>query len=322
MAIVRFSREEFEAALPKAKPVGDAPAAPLWQSLGLIQGEFCYVLQPFPTIPVALFIRSSVKADGLAAATAKDSIRVGLCEAQAPYQFIGNKPKAYTTRVKGWEERLITLLRKLANAANYARPCPKCGNRLTPYTSKQDATSGRTFVNCSTCKRPGTENSAVFFWCEDEKGEAYKTLPPELLPPKKDKPQAAAPTSTAKAPTGPACPKCGLTDTVDVSRYTGNGSHYCFPRKGGCGVAFTPGEASKPTGPATAPQASKPPAVKQPAPQPPTLAALVEAVEVMIDTLHTPTDGAEVAVMLRSHPHCAAVARMVQAWHLSQPDRQ
>src|SRR5688572_6853348 len=210
MAIDRFSLDRFAAALPKRKPVGEAPAESLAVSVGMVQGEHCFIIQPFPAVPVGLFIRSSVDASGYAAATGEDSIRVLWCALgipniyapdvrRVPYTIIGNKAKAYTTRVVGWEDRLTALLRKLAAVVRWCLPCPKCGERLTPFTTKKGDNAGRCFVNCAKCRNG--EKSAVFYWTETEDEKPLD--PPDELTGKK--------TSKPQAPAAVVCPNCHKT---------------------------------------------------------------------------------------------------------------
>ena len=94
MAIDRFSREQFESALPRDKQTGN----PLWRSMGNISGEFEYALSVKPGIDI--LVRSSVRPDGRAAEAAKDSIRAWIVDAEnhAP---LGSKLQAWITRVPG-----------------------------------------------------------------------------------------------------------------------------------------------------------------------------------------------------------------------------
>ena len=333
MAIDRFSLDRFAAALPKRKPVGEAPAESLAVPVGMVQGEECFIIQPFPAIPVGLFIRSSVDATGFAAATGEDSIRVLWCALsipdiyapgvkRIPYAIIGNKAKAYTTRVAGWEDRLTALLRKLAAVIRWCVPCPKCGERLIPFTTKKGDNAGRCFVNCAKCRNG--DKSAVFYWTEDENEKPIADLPPELGGKK------CAP----KSPGAIVCPNCHSATAPGVSQYPQNGSHHCFRKRGGCGHCWTPGENDGLTTPANAPQATNaadkgnaPAPTERPASatpatyneKPPTVPELVEAVEDMIEALHEPYTSEELVIRLRTHPACAHVARLVQRFHSSQP---
>lgn len=294
MAIDKFSREKFEAALPKLKPVGDAPAVSLARSLGIVQGEYCYIIHPFPKIPVGLFIRSSVDYTGYAADTGEDSIRVLWCALEGDtYEIIGNKAKAYTTRVKGWEERLTKLLRKLANTIKWCQPCPKCGKLLTPYTTKKGDNAGRCFVSCNNCRHPNG-NSSVFYWTEDENEE------PNILPQ----------SFWTKKVAAIQCPNCHRTESAGVSAYPQNGSHHCFRKKGGCGHCWTPNVNDGLTTPAK----EAPNAVEIPQPPKPkqTLAELVALVETMVERAHEAEDA---NVFLRSAPECEAVALFIRKFH-------
>lgn len=76
MPIDYFTKEEFEKALPKHKDTGVG----LWSPLGLDKGEWTYAVpvKRKDGAPITIMIRSSVRADGVAASTGKDSIRMWL----------------------------------------------------------------------------------------------------------------------------------------------------------------------------------------------------------------------------------------------------
>ncbi len=108
MTIDRFSKSQFEAALPRHKETDE----PLWECVGLVENEYEY------TVPVngtnkRIIIRSSIDRSGFAAECGKDSIRLWV-----EYKYKGGwhplgKLDAWTTRVSGWERRVTEKLREL-----------------------------------------------------------------------------------------------------------------------------------------------------------------------------------------------------------------
>lgn len=158
----RFTKGEFEEALPKHKVTGEE----LWQELGDISGEYCYLLPV--RAHVAMMIRSSVTTlEGVAAGTALNSIRVWLVDAET-LEPLGHKMyKNYTTRVPGWEARLNDLLRDLwPLALRLAKPC-RCGGKLSIFKVKKDGPNkGRPFLTCSspmTYRGPQGKKSCNYF---------------------------------------------------------------------------------------------------------------------------------------------------------------
>lgn len=122
MTTEKFSRQEFETALPV-----DKDGNQLWQSLGLNMGEYTYIIpiKNGTVKRVAIMIRSSVDISGYAAATGKDSIRLWLVNSQTN-KPLGEKVDAYTTRVSGWQERMTEKLRTLYARGLEMHDCPKC----------------------------------------------------------------------------------------------------------------------------------------------------------------------------------------------------
>jgi len=151
MPIDYFSREEFEAALPRDK----VDQAPLWAYSGIVAGEHQY------TIPVlsrhsghgdlviaTIHIRSSVMADGESAGKGQNSIRVWLKDSKD--QIMAPKQK-YITRVPGWSGRLETMLRNLYRLALQAGICPKCHSTRHIVKGKD----GRVWALCPNRCRTG-----------------------------------------------------------------------------------------------------------------------------------------------------------------------
>lgn len=139
--IDRFTRDEFEKALPIHKTTGQ----PLWECRGFMDGELVYYM---PIDPKAgLIIRSSIDHSGLAADTGEDSIRAWL--AQPDGTPLGSKVSRWTTRVVGWDERLKAVLRTLWSWRNKAGNCPQCDKPLLVFkVKKAGANKGRIFAKC------------------------------------------------------------------------------------------------------------------------------------------------------------------------------
>jgi hypothetical protein len=157
MTIETFSRGDFERALPRHKETG----APLWAHAGLIGGEHTYRVRPFPALPYAIEVRSSVGPDNISAGCGEDSIRAHIVTAAgAPF---GSKIGRWTTRVPGWQDRLTDTLRSLARLMLQIGPCDCCGQPCPPLkVTKAGANKGRFFSKCVNrdCQRP------KFIWLE------------------------------------------------------------------------------------------------------------------------------------------------------------
>lgn len=141
--IDQFTKDAFEAALPR---VGSTP---LWTHLGLREGEHAYLVRVAPE--VFIYIRSTVRAEGRAAAASKDSIRCWLARDPegAP---LGSKASRWITRVSGWDRRLVEELRLLWRLGRQLKPCPECGGRtLAKLTRKVGPNEGRWFASCEQC---------------------------------------------------------------------------------------------------------------------------------------------------------------------------
>ena len=100
MTTETFTRQEFEQSLPT-----DESGDPLWESLGLVNGEYVY------TVPVTgtnkrVMIRSSVKINEISASTGQDSIRLWVEYHYRDKWFPLAKLDAWTTRVPGWQKRM------------------------------------------------------------------------------------------------------------------------------------------------------------------------------------------------------------------------
>lgn len=151
--IDRFTRERFEAALPRLGPTNA-----LWSYVGLINGEHCYAV-PIRS-GVLIFIRSSVNSNGIAADTAEDSIRCWLASDDKG-KTLGSKHTAWITRVRGWEERLLKTLRVLWRLGNRLGLCACGGQLLALKVRKPGPNQGRWFSSCSICGQFGNWLHAI-----------------------------------------------------------------------------------------------------------------------------------------------------------------
>ena len=125
MSVDTFTKEQFETALPKNKTTHE----PMWEALGLLAGEWTYVI-PVAETNKRICIRSSVKGNGLSAGVGDNSIRlwVEYFYAKAGKWFALGKFDAYTTREPGWEGRMHKKLQALYGMAlkdNKSRKVPK-----------------------------------------------------------------------------------------------------------------------------------------------------------------------------------------------------
>ena len=160
MTIERFSKREFEAALPVDKKSGEI----LWRSVGLEFGEETYHIRVHEGVVIR--VRSSVRADGLAAEASKDSIRCWLA-AESDRKPLGSKVQAYVTRVTGWQDRMTKVLKELWKRSLEAGDCPVCGKPLCIYKVKKDGKNkGRLFAKC-------WDHGNAFRWLDEKTPEGY-----------------------------------------------------------------------------------------------------------------------------------------------------
>lgn len=140
--IDRFSKSEFEAALPIHNKTGE----PLWESLGLKDGEYTYRVN-IPGALGCIEVRSSVSMSGLAASSGEDSIRCWLTDHHS--NPLGSKVQKYVTRVPGWNTRMTKVLRELAHMAKRVQPCKTCSKPMGIFKVKKDGPNkGRYFTKC------------------------------------------------------------------------------------------------------------------------------------------------------------------------------
>lgn len=145
MAVEIFNKETFENALPKLKGT-DQPA---WKCIGLVSGEFTYLITLGDNKPAKILVRSSVDQTGWSRATGQDSIRVYVVDANQ--QPLSGKANRWTTRVPGWQDRMNEIIRFLAQMAVKIGTCPKCekhGLIRLNKVKKEGPNKGRWFLAC------------------------------------------------------------------------------------------------------------------------------------------------------------------------------
>lgn len=169
MSIVQFTKEEFEAALPRHYKTNE----PLWIYGGYDHGELVYFIPVNRKEQglVNIIIRSSIHEDGIAAKTGEDSIRIWLEVMEQEYgslvrKSLGKGTGSYITRVKGWEERLIAKLREVYGMALKVNRCPVCNKwKKVRIVKRKNKNYGRIFEICDDCKNEGKKDQ--FEWLTD-----------------------------------------------------------------------------------------------------------------------------------------------------------
>lgn len=142
MAIERFTKTQFENALPVSKTTGEK----LWQHVGFIDAEHVYSLAI--DCKSQIMIRSSVKENEIAASSGKDSIRAWICDAVG--RPIGSKIQSFIKRTHGWDRRLDKIMRELWNRRKIAGDCPICDAPMSIFKVKKEGKNkGRLFCKCS-----------------------------------------------------------------------------------------------------------------------------------------------------------------------------
>lgn len=144
MLIDRFSKSEFESALP----------ADLWASRGISGREFVYAVPVLGSRlndgELEIRIHSSVNVhSNVADGTGKNSIRIYLFSPKFDVS-LGKAYGKYITRIPGWQWRMLEQLRKLYGRGQESRRCA-CGELSAVYTAKTAKNKGRKFYKCIAC---------------------------------------------------------------------------------------------------------------------------------------------------------------------------
>jgi len=194
MTTERFTQEQFEAALPKQIDFYSE-----WQ-----KGELVYILPVFGNsigqTNKRIVIRSSIRRDGLAADTDKDSIRHWVeYEYKDKWHPLTKASKAYTTRVPGWEKRLTTVLKELwlialndsKKGASNGSVGNSTGSDVSARKGEQRAVAHGNILSPSSDKdlMPDGNSSAVFG--ENDAGQSASSR--DLSSVSRDNPSEAEP---------------------------------------------------------------------------------------------------------------------------------
>lgn len=165
MPVEIFSKQQFEDSLPKLKGT-DKPA---WKCAGLVHGEWVYLI-PLGDKKIAhLLVRSSVDSTGWSRATGEDSLRVYAVDKDL--KPLSGKDGRWTTRQPGWQDRLMKVIRFMAEMAVKIGTCPKCNeqNLRLLKVKKDGPNKGRWFLSCPT-------NNCHFEWLKQEQDEEKDSL--------------------------------------------------------------------------------------------------------------------------------------------------
>lgn len=144
--IETFTKDQFEKSLPVHKETG----VPLWDHLGLIQGEHTYFIKIDNSVGIE--IRSSIDKTGISATLGQDSIRAWLVDSGR--NPLGSKVSKYTTRRPGWQERTKEVLRTLWKWRKMAGNCEVCGEPNKIFKVKKEGPNkNRVFCKCNNCDK-------------------------------------------------------------------------------------------------------------------------------------------------------------------------
>ena len=137
--IDRFSKQQFEDALPKDKDTHE----PVWEYYGFDKGEHTYLIRVGEK-HIGVLIRSSIKMDGYAATSGSDSIRLTLINTETG-KPLAKKVDAWTQRTYGWDTRMEEKIKTLYKKGMDMVDCPQCGKGTL---SKREGKYG-VFYGCS-----------------------------------------------------------------------------------------------------------------------------------------------------------------------------
>ena len=154
MATEEFTRNEFEKALTEMSKTGKQ----LWEYVGVIKGEHVYRIPVMRSkslsevgTPTGLFvmINSSVSSwTNVADGSGENSIRIWVVDSDGNPMF--KKEDAWTTRVRGWQNRMREKIHEQYRKALSCKRCPKCGGWMVV----RDGKNGE-FLGCQNFRSKG-----------------------------------------------------------------------------------------------------------------------------------------------------------------------
>lgn len=201
--IDHFTKTEFENAL---KPLS---AKVEIEHLGVVQGEHTYRI-PFGNDHVKIELRSSVDSTGHSREDGEDSIRCWLVKNDgSPIGGKGaGKVQSHVNRRKGWQERMIAMIKKTARFGVWVQPCPVCGELLSLSVKRKEA----------------------YLYCKEDwqnKDNPHHEKHVELV--KLDENAEQIPLSQkVKERDTPPCPKCGLAMVSNYIKFGDHKGKYCW----------------------------------------------------------------------------------------------
>jgi len=161
-AIDIFTKQDFEDALPVNKNTNE----PLWVEIPPTgtEPEFQYLIMIDDKVGIQ--VRSSVRVKtGISASKGADSIRAWLVKIVSDgHMFsLGNKATRWTTRLPGWQDRLVDVIRTLWKWRKKAGDCLNCDEPKSIFKSKKEnENKGRFYATCIECK-------TGFLWITERK---------------------------------------------------------------------------------------------------------------------------------------------------------
>lgn len=139
-----------------------------WLYDGMGWGEHMYKI---PYRGIFVHIRSSIHEDNISASTGEDSIRMVITDESG--SLLG-KVSAYTTRVSGWQSRMVERVHFLFDLRDKSGNCPDCGNPLHIFEVKKDGPNhGRLFAKCND------QEHNIFVWLDKPSSPVFAFIPEE-----------------------------------------------------------------------------------------------------------------------------------------------
>lgn len=141
----KFDVAQFTMALPKKKDEATGVLRPMFEYLGIVDNEHCWVC-PIGTGKLRILVKSSI--DGLTGTTdaiGENSIRLILQRKCRNYWLsIGKGPDAFTKRTIGWEKRLLEKIKHVYQIWSKVNQDFTDDEKI--FLSKQPHTKGRVFA--------------------------------------------------------------------------------------------------------------------------------------------------------------------------------
>jgi hypothetical protein len=152
MATVRFTKQEFEDALPRRKSTD----SPLWSLVGVVGNEYQYRIDFDDPNGCHLIVRSSINpTNDMADDSGEDSIRVFLMDSNGDFLTAKNASvQRWVTRQENWKNRLYGVFAAYRKLRHLGGDCPVCGkpNKLFKIKKRTSMNWGDYYFCCSSGK--------------------------------------------------------------------------------------------------------------------------------------------------------------------------